>query len=150
MDRAQLLKRLASAWNDLTASYAGLSDVEMQEPSMAGGWSIKDIIAHVTTWEGEALTHLPRILAGEKSPRYSVTYGGIDAFNAQMMEQARRLSLAEVLQRRDETHQRLMAFIQNAPEEQLMRETRFRRRLRLDTYSHYQEHAKAIRHWRAG
>ena len=49
---------------------------------MAGGWSIKDIIAHVTTWEGEALTHLPRILAGEKSPRYSVTYGGIDAFNA--------------------------------------------------------------------
>ena len=28
------------------------------------------------------------------------------------------------------------------------RETRFRRRLRLDTYSHYPKHARAIREWR--
>jgi hypothetical protein len=35
------------------------------------------------------------------------------------------------------------------PEEQFARETRFRRRLRLDTYRHYLEHARAIREWRA-
>jgi hypothetical protein len=28
------------------------------------------------------------------------------------------------------------------------RETRFRRRLRLDTYGHYPTHARAIRAWR--
>lgn len=150
MDRVQLLKRIDSAWNELTASYAGLLEAEMVESSVAGGWSIKDIIAHVTTWEGETLTHLPHILADEKPPRYSDTYGGIDAFNAQKMEQARHLSLAEVLRQRDETHRQLLAFLQSAPEEQLTRETRFRRRLRFDTYSHYREHAKAIQQWRAG
>ena len=31
---------------------------------------------------------------------------------------------------------------------QLTRETRFRRRLRLDTYGHYPKHAEAIRRWR--
>jgi hypothetical protein len=53
-----------------------------------------------------------------------------------------------VLCQRDETHRRLVDFIQRVPEEQFARETRFRRRLRLDTYSHYPIHAEAIRKWR--
>jgi hypothetical protein len=65
-----------------------------------------------------------------------------------MAEQKRGLSLSEVLKGLDETHRQLIESVQNAPEEQLTRETRFRRRLRLDTYSHYPIHAKAIREWR--
>jgi hypothetical protein len=126
-----------------------MSDSELTEPGVTGAWSVRDIIAHVTWWEEEALTHLPLILAAGKPPRYSVTYGGIDAFNAQMTEQKRNLSLSEVLRRRDDTHQRLIEFIQSAPADQLIRETRFRRRLRLDTYGHYPKHAEAIRKWRA-
>lgn len=148
MDRSQLLKRLNEAWNALKASYAGLSDAEMMEPGVTGSWSLKDIIAHVTSWEEESLTHLPLILAGEKPPRYSVTYGSIDAFNAWATEQKRTLSLSEVLRQQDDTHRRLIDFIQKVPEEQFVRETRFRRRLRLDTYSHYPKHAEAIRKWR--
>ena len=112
---------------------------------VAGGWSVRDIIAHVTSWEQEALTYLPLILAGGKPPRYSVTYGGIDAFNAQTTEQKRNLSLSEVLLQRDDTHRQLIDFIQSAPEDQFIRETRFRRRLRLDTYSHYPIHAEALK-----
>ena len=148
MNRSQLLKRLEKAWEAFKESYAGLSDSELMEPGVTGGWSVRDIIAHVTWWEEEALTHLPLILDGRKPPRYSVTYGGIDAFNAQMTERKRRLSLSEVLRQQDDTHRRLIDFIQSAPEDQLIRETRFRHRLRLDTYSHYPEHAEAIRKWR--
>jgi hypothetical protein len=107
MDRSQLLKRLDRAWEALKASYVGLSDAELMEPGVTGAWSVKDIIAHVTWWEEEALTHLPLILAGGRPARYSVRYGGIDAFNAQMAEQKRKLSLSEVLQQRDDTHRRL-------------------------------------------
>ncbi len=148
MDRSQLLKRLDKAWEAFKESYAGLSDSELMEPGVTGAWSVRDIIAHVTWWEEEALTHLPLILDGGKPPRYSVTYGGIDAFNAQMTEQKRNLSLSEVLRQRDDTHRRLIDFIQSAPEDQFIRETRFRHRLRLDTYSHYPKHAEAIRKWR--
>jgi hypothetical protein len=148
MDRAQLLKRLDRAWEALEASYAGLSESELMEPGVTGAWSVRDIIAHVTWWEEEALTHLPHIMAGGKPPRYSVTYGGIDAFNAQMTEERSGLSLAEVLRRRDDTHRRLVDFLQSVPEDQFVRETRFRRRLRLDTYGHYPLHAEAILKWR--
>lgn len=149
MNRGQLLSRLDVAWAAFKASYAGLPDPELMVPGVTGAWSIKDIIAHVTWWEEEALAHLPRILTGGRPPRYSVRYGGIDAFNAQKTEQHSPLSLAEVLRRQDDTHRRLIAYIGDVPEEQFATETRFRHRLRLDTYGHYPEHARAIREWRS-
>lgn len=148
MDISQLLERLDHAWKAFNASYAGLSDSDITESGVTGAWSIKDIIAHVTSWEEESLTHLPLVLAGKKPPRYSVTYGGLDAFNAQTTTRRRTLPLSEVLRQRDDTHRRLIEFIRRVPEDQVVRETRFRRRLRLDTYSHYPKHAEAIRKWR--
>jgi len=148
MDRSQLLRRLDKAWKELEASYAGLSDAELMEPGVTGAWSVRDLIAHVTWWEEEALTHLPLICAGGKPPRYSVEYGGIDAFNARMTELKRDLSLAEVLRQRDQTHARLVQLIERVSEDQFTTETRFRRRLRLDAYGHYPKHAEAIRRWR--
>ena len=63
-------------------SYAGLSDSQLTESGVTGTWSVKDLIAHVTWWEEEALKHLPLIIKGGTPPRYSTKYGGIDAFNA--------------------------------------------------------------------
>jgi hypothetical protein len=148
VNRVQLLKRIEEPWSVLMAAYGGLSEAEMLEPGVTGTWSVKDIIAHVASWEEEALTHLPVILAGGKPPRYSVTHGGLHAFNAQMTARNRDVPLSEVLRRRDETHRRLLAFIQGAPEEAFATDTRVRRRLRLDTYGHYAIHTKAIRKWR--
>jgi hypothetical protein len=148
MNRQQLLQRLDDAWAALKESYAGLSDAQLAVPGVVGTWSVKDILAHVTTWEQETLKASPVIMKGGSPPRYSTQYGGIDAFNALMTEQKRGLSLSEVLSQLDETHDRLIAYVQTVPEEQFRRETRFRRRLRLDTYSHYREHAAMIREWR--
>jgi uncharacterized protein (TIGR03083 family) len=148
MNREQLLHRIDTAWEAFQESYAGLSDGELTEPGVVEGWSVKDILAHVTTWEEEALKYLPLVIEGRRPPRY-VTYGGIDAFNAMMTERKRGLSLDEVRTLMDETHQRLLAYLETVPAEEYRRETRFRHRLRLDTYSHYPLHTEAIREWRA-
>jgi hypothetical protein len=143
----RLLKRLDAAWAAFEEAYAGLSDTELTEPGVTDDWSVKDILAHVTVWEAEALKHLPLIVEGGRPPRY-VTVGGIDAFNARMMEQKRPLPLSDVRRQMQETHRRLIDFIQRLPEDHLKRETRVRRRLRLDTYGQYPLHAEAIRGWR--
>jgi hypothetical protein len=148
MDKQQLLKQLDKAWAAIKESYAGLSDALMMEPGVTGDWSVKDILAHITTWEEEAMKYLPLIIKGERPPRYSVMYGGINRFNAQMTEQKRALPLSDVLKQLDETHRRLIESIHQAPQDQFTRETRFRHRLRVDTYSHYPKHARAIRQWR--
>src|SRR5437899_11791305 len=107
------------------------------EPGVTGAWSVRDILAHVTTWEEEALKHLPLIQKAGTPPRYSVRYGGIDAFNARRTEQKRSLSLSEVRAQLAATHGRLVDFIQSAPEQQFLGETHFRYPLRLTTYSHF-------------
>ena len=147
--RSRLLRRIATAWQDLLAACDGLSDAALLEPGVTGTWSVKDIIAHVTVWEDEALAHLPVVLAGRRPPRYSVTHGGINAFNAQMTQRNRDLPLSEVLRQRDDTHARLVEFVRRVPESECGGGTRLRRRLRLDAYGHYAIHARAIRAWRA-
>lgn len=143
----KLLQRLDMAWAAFQESYADMPDAQMIAPGAIGDWSVKDILAHVTIWEEEALKHLPLIIEGGRPPRY-VAYGGIDAFNARMIEQKRGLSLSDVRKQLEDTHRQLIAFIQSAPEGQFTPDTRARRRLRLDTYGHYPLHAEAIRDWR--
>ncbi len=75
MDRQRLLKQLDKAWTAFKESYAGFSDSQLTESGVTGHWSVKDIIAHVTWWEEEALKHLPLIIKGRRPPRYSVQYG---------------------------------------------------------------------------
>jgi hypothetical protein len=148
MDRQQLLSKLDKAWTELKASYAGLTEAQLEQPGVVEEWSVRDVLAHVTTWEEEALKSLPVILEGRKPPKYSVQYGGIDAFNAMTSERKRGLSTSDVLSQMDATHEDLVEYLGRVPEEQFFRDSPFRHRLRLDTYSHYPLHARMIREWR--
>lgn len=149
MKKQQIMDKINQGWQDLEAAYAGLTEVQMTLPGVTGEWAVKDILAHVSWWEEESLKHLPDILAGKQPPRYSATYGGIDAFNALMTQQWRELPLPEVLRKLDETHHRLLAYLDSVPEEHFKTETRFRRRLGWDSYKHYPVHTQAIQEWRA-
>lgn len=147
MNREQLLNRIDRTWVAFTESYAGLTDAEMAKPGVEGDWSVRDLLTHVSIWEDETLKYLPLIAEGGRPPRYAAQ-GGIDVFNARAVEARRGLSLAEVKDQLGETHRRLVTYVQSVPEEQFATETRFRHRLRVDTYSHYPEHTRAIRRWR--
>ena len=146
--KERLLARLESAWQDFTASYDGLAVAALETAGVTRAWSVRDIIAHVTSWEEEALKHLPHVLRGERPPRYSVTYGGIDAFNAKTMAERQSLSLDDVLRQQEDVHRRLVELVRSTPGAECRGDTRFRRRLKLDTYGHYPKHAAAIRRWR--
>ena len=148
--RDKLLQTIEARWAELRESIDGLSDEGMRAPGVVGDWSVKDILAHITSWEMEALKHLPEIAAGKPQQRYKDVYGGLDAFNALTFEENRERSLDEVRSRLHETHQQLLDYLDSVPEELLHSRERFRARLRWDTYSHYPLHAAHISAWRAG
>ena len=126
----------------------GLSDAERNAIGTPEQWSVKDILAHITTWEEEGLHHLPTVAQGRKPPTYASQYGSLDGFNALKFEENQRRSLDEVLARLDETHARLLAYLDTVPDELLHSKERFRNRLKWDSYSHYAMHANHIREWR--
>jgi hypothetical protein len=142
------LQRLVKEWDAFHTAYAGLSDEDLRAPGVDGVWSVRDLIAHVTWWEEEALAHLPGMLAGARAPRYADTHGGLHAFNAAMADARKDQSLPDVKRRAERVHAQLIAFVRTIPADQLARETPVRRRLRWDTYGHYALHAAAIRAWR--
>ena len=145
----RLLNQLDTAWTAFQEAYASLSDDQLMIPGVTGAWSVRDLVAHVTWWDEEAIKHLPLILEGGRAARYSVTYGGIEAFNAMMTERKRNLSLAEVREEFEATHRRLVDYLLSLPPDKLLANPRFRRRLKLDTFGHYTIHTADIRAWRA-
>ena len=148
MKRERLEERLESRWQELHDAFDGLSNDALMEPGVVGPWSVRDVLAHVTTWDEEALKALPIIVQGGRVPRYSTLYGGIDAFNAQVQERKTGLSQEQVLTELEETHQSLLAYLESVPDSAFAKENRFLRRLRQDTYGHYREHTEHIRAWR--
>lgn len=145
----KLLNQVDLAWKEFIVSWDGLSDETLLRPGVTGDWSIRDLIAHVTWWDQEAIDHLPIVLSGGRPPKYSDLYGGIDAFNAQMTEKKLGLSLAQVRLEFDSTHAQLIDYILRLAPENILAEPRFRRRLKLDTFGHYPIHTADILSWRS-
>lgn len=145
--KTRTIARLEQAWAELRASYEGLPAARLLESGIVGDWSVRDLIVHISAWEEEALAHLSTVAGGQRPPRYAST-GGIDAFNARTMAAKRGLALDDVLAGRDATHTRLLDYLRSVPPDHFAGETRFRHRLRLDTFGHYRIHAAMIRGWR--
>lgn len=148
--RDRLYATLDDRWNALLTSIEGLSDEQLQTPGVVGDWSVKDILAHITTWEEEGLHHLPTVALGKKPPTYASQYGSLDQFNALKYDENAKRSLAEVKTRLHDTHAQVLAYLDTVPDELLPSKERFRNRLKWDTYSHYAMHAKHIQEWRSG
>ena len=148
MSKEQVLNRIDQEWKTFLDSFAGLSDNILLEPGVVGHWSIRDVLTHLSTWEEEAQKMLPLILEGKPTPRYT-RYGGIDAFNAQEQERKRHLPLEYVKGELLTTHQRLLEFLIGVPDSMFSSKSRFYKRLKLDTYNHYREHAPQISKWRS-
>jgi hypothetical protein len=144
VNREQLIARIEGSWGAFNDACAGLSDAASTQRGVVDDWSVKDLMAHVATWEEEALKALPVIMQDKRPPRY----GGVDNFNARQNEANSRLSLTEARDALQGSHRRLLDFIATVPEAWFESETRFRHRLRLDTWGHYPEHTEAILAWR--
>jgi hypothetical protein len=148
MNREQLTERVDGRWRSFVQAALSLPADVLSEPGAVGDWSAKDLIAHLAVWEDESLSALQTIAAGRRPPRYA-RFGGIDAFNDMEWQKFRDLPLAEIQRWSQESHRRLLDYLAEVPEELFATETRFRHRLRLDTYGHYSEHTGHILAWRA-
>ncbi len=105
-------------------------------------------MGHLPVWEEESLGALQPIAEGLRPPRYA-RFGVIDAFNDTKWQEFRDLTLSEIQRWSQESHRRLLDYLVGVPEELFATGTRFRHRLRLDTYGHYPEHTVHILAWRA-
>ena len=152
MDRATFLKTLHTKRAEWDALLVKVGEARMTQPGLAGEWSLKDIIAHVTWGEREMVGVLQaHALVG--SDLWNVS---TDERNAAVFEQNRHRSLPDVLAEAQRVHAQLLEAVQALSEEDLVDAQRFRempadwvpwQMFAGNCYDHYEQHTPAIRAW---
>ena len=122
----------------------------MTDPVLPGGWSVKDVLAHIAWGERESIGVInARALVG--SPLWDVSE---DERNAVVVHESRSRSLEDVLHDYRTTFNDFMAMIEELSDEELNAPERFDRmperapgwlpwRVLYDP-GHYEEHARTI------
>ena len=140
--RQQVTDKIDAEWAILQEAIAAVPVDQLVGAAFVGNWSAKDLMGHITTWEAEAMDNVGRFLdplIGELR-----TYPDTDGFNEQTSEEKRRIPLVEIQRALAETHSSLLKFLQDLPDSDFDLDE-VDRRLALDTYDHYTEHAEHFR-----
>src|SRR5262245_23798530 len=95
MDKTELLNNMRAGRARLESALAQVSQEQMTVPGLEGGWSVKDLLAHIEFWERRATT-LFRILMRGEQPESQVDDASVDALNAKVYNENRERPLAEV------------------------------------------------------
>jgi len=153
-DKAELMERIEREWTALQRAIEGLDDAQMSAPD-AGGWSIKDNLAHLAAWEGFMRLHYLRDMPPHEAMGVDrVTFEQVDedGLNAILFERNRTRSMADVLARLNRTHADVLADLEPMSFADLAKQ-RFPddpdARPLMDwvignTYEHYREHRASI------
>jgi hypothetical protein len=114
------LEEVLALWRDLRraglARYASLY--------INGGWTLRDLVAHLASWAVEFRQQAETIAAGREFD-YAIPFAlsviGPNQWNAEQVEARRRLSLRDLLDQFEEETGRLQDLLLTLPREVLMR-----------------------------
>src|SRR5713101_7339129 len=109
LSKTQLLTELRTEQTAWEALLDEIGEVHMTQPEVAGGWSIKDIVAHLTGWRRRSVARFQAALRHESSfsPPWPPHLETDDEINAWMYAANRDCTLSDVLQESREVFQQL-------------------------------------------
>lgn len=151
----ETLRNERSAWDALLAEVGA---DRLERPGVTGEWSVKDIIAHLMSWESRPVEWLRAARSGTRPqpPAWDATLTE-DQINAWIRDQYKAQSPTDVMAASRRSHDELMQAIEAMPEPDLTGRERFPwlngnsllESMGGNTYEHYREHGDAIRAWLA-
>ena len=127
ISKKQLLAELQSEQAAWLALLDEIGEENMTQPEVAGGWSIKDIVAHLTGWRRRTVSRFQAALNREPnvSPPWPSELQDDDEINAWIYEANRDRPLADVLSDSREVFQQLVDAIDAFSDDELQDPHRF-------------------------
>jgi hypothetical protein len=130
LSKTQLLTELHNEQTAWEALLDEIGEAHMTQPEVAGGWSIKDIVAHLTGWRRRTVLRLRAALDPmvDMTPPWPAELNGdddVDEINDWIYKTNRDRPLADVLNDSREVFQQLVAAIDALSDEQLNDPQRF-------------------------
>jgi uncharacterized protein (TIGR03083 family) len=156
MTKAGLLDELRAARSEWDALMAVVGEERMTEPGAAGEWTVKDVVAHLTSFDQWFVKASEAHFRGDPPPPDGTEGMSFEERNQFHYQQAWQRPLAEVLAESRATFQRLLEVMDQHTEEFLIQPQHFEglpepilvwKLLEGDVYAHYRDHAQSIRAW---
>jgi len=151
---AEILRTERAQWNTLLAQVA---PEQMETAGAVGDWSVKQLVAHLTWYEGAIVEGAESALATGTFKRRRPEGVSMDDMNARIASESQNRPPSEVLAEADSVFERLLTLIEVVPEP-LLNDPRV---LGLpqdmvpwmgvanNSYAHYREHEPDLRAWLA-
>ncbi|UCH58755.1 MAG: ClbS/DfsB family four-helix bundle protein [Anaerolineales bacterium] len=155
--KSQILTAIQAERLALETLLAKIPPAQMTLPDLHEGWSVKDILAHITAWEELMQGWVQTSLRGETPdrPAPGESWEELDALNENMHQAHKDRPLEEVLQGFHDSHQQVLEMVNGLSEDDLLDPQRFAWRqgdplwhlVAANTWWHYQEHRETIAAW---
>jgi hypothetical protein len=110
--KVELLNEIQAEWELLEALLLELDEGQMLDKQAQDGWSVKDIMAHITYWERLALDRLYAARDGRAMEIELVGSWDVDQLNAQVYEKNKDRPLEAVLADTQSVHNEIMTFLE--------------------------------------
>ena len=157
MPKAEVIADVCAARATLLAAIEGLTDDQMLRVGAVGLWSVKDVLAHLVSWEAELVTALARLEQHKQRPPRIVEIEDIDEWNAEQHHTNAPRALSSVLDDFEGVHKHLVQTIEHLSDKQLddnrifpwMEGEPLSYLIAENAVWHEEEHAEDIRAWRA-
>lgn len=156
MKKSELVEALEDGRQELVEMLQDLPDEEMLKPGVCGEWSIKDILAHLTQWEGQTVTLLFQASQSERKPT-TAHFGKetIDEVNQRWYEASRERQLERVWEDWIAVRKQMIRRVGDWSEKDLNDPQRYpwlngkplAQIIADNTFEHDDEHADGIREW---
>lgn len=161
--KTHLLSNMRAGRGEWDALIAGMQPEVLEQPVLAGGWSVKDLIAHVAAYEKWTAGQITAETEGRK-PTARELYGvdevppppeewNVEWQNARIYEQYRDVPLPEIMELSERAFADLVSAIEAVPDNDLalpnaQEWTNGASMLELvpgQTYEHYAQHREDLR-----
>ena len=158
MNKAILLDKIRARYDEFERVLAPLNESQMTTTGVMDGWSIKDILAHITSWQKRTVERLSAAKRNGRPAHQPVSNEEeMDRVNAQFYQANKDRPLAEVLSDYRTTHAQLLETVQGTSEDDLFNAQKFAwtegsplwQNVAGNTYEHIDEHYGPIQQWLA-
>jgi hypothetical protein len=137
--RRTLLNELELERNQLMRNIETCRIRDIERPFI-GSWSLKDIVGHVATWEGEVVSAFRDLREGLRPALLDFDSSGIDRWNEDHKERKRDLDFWSVLEQLKGGRARLLEELDQVRDEDLEVEGSIHTRLVRSMIDHDREH----------
>jgi hypothetical protein len=161
MTKAKFLEVIKSERERWETLLSRIDAGKMEHPGVAGNWSARDVIVHVTAYERGLVEWLEAARQGTAKTFADLDHPDVDYRNAAILKEKQACSFENIEAEASRVFERLIALVEAIAEEELLEAERSEwyvkprwgeqrplwKCIADDSYRHYRQHTEDIHRW---